>query len=260
MGFAWPHVGGDEEFYGILHEHAGYPAWRWEYDVTRNEILPRLGSGRIMDIGTGDGAFLKGLPEGWEAYATEGSETTRIALRADGIRCFSSTNQALAEAAGTMAAITMFQVFEHIADFREMLADCCKLLRVNGVLVISVPFGEATFVQEQLTGCADMPPNHVNKWSPQALSLAMRSAGLEPDSPRMQPGSRHTFFYRSMLSLRASIARSPNGIASRIYGIRSRHLRQVLLALICVGSALRRLPRYRQLSSGHSFLLVGRKT
>src|SRR6266704_1242568 len=32
FAFGHPFVGGDEEFYSILHEQKDYPAWRWDFD------------------------------------------------------------------------------------------------------------------------------------------------------------------------------------------------------------------------------------
>ena len=47
FGFGRPFVGGDEEFYSILHEQAGYPAWRWDYDVALDKVI----RGRLYRIG-----------------------------------------------------------------------------------------------------------------------------------------------------------------------------------------------------------------
>jgi len=164
FGFGWPFVGGDEEFYGLMHEMAGYPGWRWDYDITIERVLSKFpGGGRVLDIGTGSGNFLKGIGSNWEKFATEGSETMRARLRADRITCFADNADAIAKARGTFDVVTMFQVLEHIAAFDSMLRDCHALLKAGGSLVVAVPFAEATFAQEELTGCADMTPNHINK-------------------------------------------------------------------------------------------------
>ncbi len=78
FGFAWPFTGGDEEFYAILHEQAGYTRWGWDYDLTLAR-LKGIPAGKILDIGAGDGAFLKSVDPAWKTFATEGSETTRDA-------------------------------------------------------------------------------------------------------------------------------------------------------------------------------------
>lgn len=260
FGFGWPHVGGDEEFYGLQHEMAAYPGWRWEYDLTIDCVLNQHASGgRILDIGTGSGNFLKALDAGWQRFATEGSETTRRQLRTDGITCFADTTDAVRQAAGTFDVITMFQVLEHIAQFKPMLADCHALLRSDGALVISVPSGDATFDQEQLTGCADMLPNHPNKWTPQSLGIALRAAGFDPRPALMQPGSVKLAAYRSFLRIKGRAARRPGSVASRVYSIRHRPMRVAVLGGLSLMSLIGHFPQWGRLSQGHSFAMVSRK-
>src|ERR1700687_5889917 len=55
FGFGFPFVGGDEEFYGLLHEQKDYPAWRWDYDVAMTHAVARFDGGRILDVGAGVG-------------------------------------------------------------------------------------------------------------------------------------------------------------------------------------------------------------
>jgi len=91
FGFGWPHKGGNEAYYDILHEQAGYPAHRWEYGWTLREVIPsHRAGGALLDIGTGDGSFLRLAPDDWRKAATEGSETNRAMLRGKGIDCFPS--------------------------------------------------------------------------------------------------------------------------------------------------------------------------
>src|SRR5580765_7648164 len=42
FAFGYPFVGGDEEFYSILHEQKGYPAWRWDYDYAVDKVLSEV--------------------------------------------------------------------------------------------------------------------------------------------------------------------------------------------------------------------------
>src|SRR5882724_9047022 len=77
FAFGYPFVGGDEEFYRLLHEQKEYPAWRWDYDVAIGEAVRKFEGGRILDVGAGVGMFLRELEGSWECYAIEGSEVTR---------------------------------------------------------------------------------------------------------------------------------------------------------------------------------------
>jgi SAM-dependent methyltransferase len=258
FGFGWPYVGGNDEYYGILHEQAGYPQDRWEYHWTAHHVLSRFhDGGRILDIGTGSGAFLKKLDARWKKYATEGSPANRERLRAAGIECFESTGAALAEAQGTFSVITMFQVLEHIAPFRGILADCHALLRPGGAVVISVPSAAAIYDQERLTGCQDMTPNHINKWTPDSLALALRQHGFDPEPAAVEPPSLGAATCRAGLMTRAQAASRPRSLAARAYTIRSRLVRVGLLAGLSAINLLTHLGSWRRMSVGVTFVMAG---
>jgi len=68
FSFGHPFVGGEHEFYRILHEQKGYPTWRWDYDVALAEALMKFPGGKVLDVGAGVGMFLRGLPDSWQPY------------------------------------------------------------------------------------------------------------------------------------------------------------------------------------------------
>ncbi len=259
FGFGWPYVGGDEEFYSIMHEMAGYPTWRWEFDHTINTVLPFRAPGRVLDIGAGFGGFLRRLDARWERHATEGSETTRQVLRESGIHCHADLGAATREAPGSFAVVTIFQVLEHLSAFREVLATCHALLQPGGVLVVAVPDAASTRAQEEMTGFPDMIPNHINKWTPQALDLAMRQAGLQPEPARHEPGNWSFTRYRALLRVKARSAMDSRSWASRAYTLRRKWVRLPVLAGLAVIEWVRLLPQWERMRAGRSFVMVARK-
>lgn len=260
FGFGWPYVGGDDEYYGILHEQAGYPKARWEYGWTARQVLSRFpDGGRILDIGTGSGAFLRGLDARWEKYATEGSPANRERLRVAGVQCFESTSAAVAEARETFAVITMFQVLEHIAPFRDILADCHALLQPGGVIVVSVPSAAAIYDQEVLTGCQDMTPNHINKWTPDSLAVALRQHGFDPQLTALEPPSFEAATSRAALMTRAQAASRPRSLAARAYGLRGRFARLGLLAGLSAFNLVIHLGSWQRLAAGVTFVTSAAK-
>ncbi|HKZ01418.1 MAG TPA: hypothetical protein VJ180_04220, partial [Pyrinomonadaceae bacterium] len=94
FGFGVPFVGGDEDFYALLHEQKDYPGWRWDYDVAVSEAVQKFSGGRILDVGAGVGRFLRRLDSSWERYACEASDSTRGELEAAGIRVFRNLSDA----------------------------------------------------------------------------------------------------------------------------------------------------------------------
>lgn len=254
--FGHPFVGGDEEFYGILHEQKGYPAWRWDYDLAIRKALATFDEGKILDIGAGEGQFLRRLGQKWECYAVESTEVTRSELKRHGIHVFRDLKQATGSLSHTFHVVTLFQVLEHIAEFDWVLTCCRKLLREGGRLVVTVPDAEAMIRQERLTGCPDMPPNHINKWSPNNLSVVLRRVGFEPGPPIFEPPSL-THLKDSLYLHVLSDSKNPQSIAALIYRIKSKALRVPLLASLGIGKLLVRLRYIQELRQGGAFGVVG---
>jgi SAM-dependent methyltransferase len=256
FAFGYPFVGGDEEFYSILHEQKGYPAWRWDYDIAIREALTPFGGGQILEIGAGAGVFLRSLGQEWKCYAVEASESTREPLEASGIKVFRDLSAAAQSEAGTFQVVAMFQVLEHIAEFRPVLAQCRQLLGAGGRLVLTVPDGEAMIRQERLTGCPDMPPNHINKWTPESLSRALRDTGFEPKPAIFEPASWQNL--KSALYLKViADATNPHSIAAQVYRLPDKRLRAPLLACLGLPVLVRMLSHIKQLQQGGSFAMVG---
>lgn len=253
FGFSEPFVGGDEEFYTILHEEHGYPRWRWDYDEAIKSAVEPLNGGAVLDVGAGTGAFLRHLGPGWSKHAVEGSPIMRNKLRAIGINVFENLEIAQNKA-GAFHLITLFQVLEHLSEFRETLQQCRSLLAPGGMIFITVPEASAMRRQEKLTGCADMPPNHVCKWTPRSLQLALSRAGFNPGEPAFETASWATL--RSAIYLRILADREkPSSVAAQIYRIRSRPLRIAGLTLWALPTSLRMMPHLQALSKGGAFAM-----
>jgi 2-polyprenyl-3-methyl-5-hydroxy-6-metoxy-1,4-benzoquinol methylase len=256
FGFGFPFVGGDEEFYGILHEQRGYPDWRWDYDVALTHALSRCAGGKILDVGAGVGKFLRRLGPEWERYAVETSDLNRKDLNAAGIHVFRDLTEAAKTERGTFQVITLFQVLEHISEFGLTIANCHELLSPGGRLVVTVPDCDAMIRQERVTGCHDMPPNHVNKWTPESLTRVLRRSGFECSKPIYEPASWRNL--KANLHLRVGAdAAEPKSLAAQAYRIRNRPLRIAALSLLGGPALLRMLPYGRQLKLGGAFAMVG---
>ncbi len=256
FAFGQPFVGGDEEFYGILHEQRDYPSWRWDYDVAIREAVGKFDRGKILDVGAGVGMFLRGLDHKWERYAVEGSEVTRRELEASRIKVFRDLSDVAQSSAGTFQVVTLFQVLEHIAKFDLLLKQCRKLLVPSGRLVVTVPDGEAMIRQERLTGCHDMPPNHINKWTSDSLSRVLQRTGFKCSQPIYEPASWRNL--KANLHMRVSAdATEQKSLAAQAYRIRNKPLRVAALSLLGGPALLRMLPYSRQLRLGGAFGIVG---
>jgi SAM-dependent methyltransferase len=255
FSFGHPFVGGDEEFYSILHEQKAYPGWRWDYDVALDTALKAKDGGRILEIGAGVGNFLKSLAQKWERFAVEASESNRLELEKAGIRVFRDLPATVMTEAGSFEVIVLFQVLEHIAEFKSILVQCRKLLKADGRLVITVPDADAMIRQERLTGHADMPPNHINKFTPQSLSRALLDAGFAPGPVIPEPSSWRNL--KASLHMRvATDAAQEKTLAAQVYRIKNKRLRQPFLVLLGAPALLRLLPHVMKLQQGGAFAIT----
>lgn len=256
--FGVPYVAGDERFYAILHEQQGYPAWRYEYDIARQAAAATVSgipAPVALDIGAGQGAFLKALGPQWSRWAIEGSPATRQALADAGITVHADLDAVPASANGSFHLVTLFQVLEHLAPFAGCLAACRRLIHPQGALVISVPDAYAMLAQEKATGSPDCPPNHINKWTPGSLSRALRDAGFHVQTTIAERPSLHTLRGNLHLRLLADAARNGT-LAERAYRLKDRRLRIAALAALSGLAAARLAPHWRYLLRGGSFTVV----
>jgi hypothetical protein len=110
--------------------------------------------------------------------------------------------------------------------------------------------------QEELTGCPDMPPNHVGKWTPRSLQLALRDAGFDPGEPVFETASWATL--RNAIYLRILADRErPHSLAAQIYRIRNRALRIAGVTLLSIPTFFKMAPHLTTLSKGGAFAMKG---
>ncbi len=256
FGFGHPFIAGDEEFYSILHEQKGYPNWRWDYDVALQEAVTQADGGKILDIGAGVGMFLRSLDSKWQKYALEGSETTRREIELAGIQVFRDLSQVAHVHQGTFKVITIFQVLEHLDNFQVLLKQCRQLLQSGGKLIITVPDGEAMIRQEQITGCPDMPPNHLGKWTPESLTRALHQAGFNAESSIPEPPTLKNLTDSLYLKVLADATHS-NSFAAQAYRIPNKAIRVPILASLGFLAAFKMLPHIHKLYRGGAFAMVG---
>ncbi|MBY0307977.1 MAG: class I SAM-dependent methyltransferase [Phycisphaerales bacterium] len=231
FGFGWPFKGGDELFYSIIHQAADYPRWRWEYAVAAGaaqRLFP--GGGKVLDVGAGHGVFRKSLPPGWEYYAAESTDMMRAKLEQAGAKVFRDLDEAGNRAPGTFQFAVLFQVIEHVAPPVPMLRQIRKLMATGGVLAVSTPNNEEIPRRYKATLCPEMPPNHINRWTPKALARALADAGFEQSEVMRQPPAAKNILYSAYLRALTRAGRNPRSLPAAAYRIKNKKLRAAALA------------------------------
>ena len=146
-GFCYsnPYIAGDERFYTLASGGSGYPAWKWEYQLTY-EVLEKSSDGfNLLEIGAGDGAFVRriapALTPKQNVVCTEFSDYGRNQIRTYGIACFSEDIRVCdsPELNEYFDVVCMFQVLEHTDHLDSLFQRLNWLTRRKANLFIAVP-------------------------------------------------------------------------------------------------------------------------
>lgn len=193
LQFFEPPVTGSADFYARLSQTPTYYSTsRWEFE----QSLKWIGARKLVDVGCGDGYFLSLVPHD-NKLGLEFNPAAVARARARGLDVRQSS--LATEAPGSVGAITLFQVLEHLSNPRELLADAARALAPQGLLIIAVPNNDA-FIGRAIQQPLNAPPHHVLRWNRRALEyltqlfpLAVEMLEDEPLSPE------HVFVYRRTL-------------------------------------------------------------
>lgn len=165
-------------------------AWRFDHSVLVDPAWVRSVTGEnrsleILDIGAGNGRLLQQLAAaGHTVCGVEPDEAARQVALAAGSRVFPGTAERLPQQVSGRQydLIFMLHVLEHVLDVDTALKNLHALLRPGGRLVIEVPNNAALGLS--LAGPVwrwlDVP-RHLNFFTPDSLSRALVTAGLNPE-------------------------------------------------------------------------------
>jgi 2-polyprenyl-3-methyl-5-hydroxy-6-metoxy-1,4-benzoquinol methylase len=138
---------------------------------------------RLLDIGSGSGAFLAQMRElGWTVEGVEPDPAAVAVARGAGIAVTEGTVGAFDEPAhaGAFSAVTMSHVIEHLHELRGTLAAVRRLLRPSGTLWLATP--NLRSLGHRLFGANWLgldPPRHLVLFTHASLARLLVNAGFE---------------------------------------------------------------------------------
>jgi 2-polyprenyl-3-methyl-5-hydroxy-6-metoxy-1,4-benzoquinol methylase len=157
------------------------PGGRAESEARAMFLQAQRPGASLLDVGCGDGAKLIHMRDlGWDV---EGVDTDRLAVELARARNLVARVGTLAEQRypdGRFDAVHMSHVIEHVHDPVALLAECHRILKPDGVLVVLTPnlsgWGHAKF-RSDWRGLE--PPRHLHLFAPKSLASTLRLAGFE---------------------------------------------------------------------------------
>ncbi len=151
---------------------------RWLSD---NLYLEGLKPGKLLDLGCGRGDFLQLMQsQGWQVEGVEfDRKAAAYATNHYHITVHTSNIFEINYASGTFEAIILNNVIEHLPNPAETLAECLRILKPNGKLILITPNSKswgAKIFKQYWRGWE--PPRHLFLFSPQNLASLALIAGF----------------------------------------------------------------------------------
>jgi len=139
-----------------------------------NRLMENNGLSTIWEVGAGNGAVCIGLSRmGHQAIAVEPLYSGARYIAEQGLVSYGSTLEELKLPSNSIASIGVFDVLEHIENTKPMLTEFCRVLKKDGLLLITVPAHQFLFSQY------DSSIGHFRRYSVSELKDSLDAAGFE---------------------------------------------------------------------------------
>ena len=252
LGFCDPFVAGDHRFYDLVFEPSyGYPQARWEFGRTRDVLDALWGTSwagrRILEVGGGDGAFLRTVlgsriaPEAVTAFEYSPGALDR--LRALGVDARDQDlRDAPAEHDDRYDAVLLFQVFLHFDRLDDVMAALHRVSRPGAAVFVSVPGDARIAFNEQNGSQLDLPPMQATRWTAAAFealgarhgfALVRHELEPEPWTNRVREYATYRYLNRRMI---------PGTLENRAERVGRGPLRKALRVALAASNLVRCLP------------------
>ena len=174
----------DETYYTLAHKRAEkvYFEWGFRWRWVLNRIAAFTSPGDALDVGAGNGLFVKIAAEefGWRARGLELSKQSIGFARE--VLDVELEPLMLNEVPETFDLVTSFNLLEHLLDPMALIGEMRGRLNPGGLIAISTP--SPACIHARLKGLRNwgmiVPPHHVNLFTRRSLELALVKAGFKP--------------------------------------------------------------------------------
>lgn len=155
-----------------------HPAWKDNLESTVF-YLPKNVSGRLLEVGCGAGATLQAMTKkGWVTTGTDFDPGAVANAKNKGldVYCGELSDQKFADE--SFDAIVMSHVIEHVPHPTELLTECHRVLKKDGVLVVLTPNARARgFNYYGRNWFALDTPRHLQIFTAESLGIIASNVG-----------------------------------------------------------------------------------
>jgi len=198
-----------------------HPVFRDFFMGLRVRSLPPAGTdARVLDIGCGRGDFLMACRRvGWQVVGVEQAGAPIMELRRElGLEVV-GTDELHTLADASFDAVTLWHVFEHLAEPREVLRHVVRVLKPGGTVVVEVPnFGSWQARMGPRQWFHLDVPRHLLHFERASLHRMLEAEGLA--TARWSTFSAEYDAYGMMQSLLNRVSPTPNWLFQLLIGRR----------------------------------------
>ena len=155
---------------------------REKFGEILDELEPYRGDGRLLDVGTSIGLFLRlALDRGWDAIGNEfGARAREIARERFDLEVSAEPLDAMGLEPGSFDVVALNSVLEHVNAPREMLRELAALLKPGGVVFLIVPNVDSLACRVLHERAATFDGrNHLIYFSPRTLERMLDEEGFD---------------------------------------------------------------------------------
>jgi len=179
------------------------------------------GEGRLLDVGCATGNFLDRMRKrgNWQVWGVEiNEEAARYAQERFGLAIFIGELWEASYPASWFDVVTLWDVLEHLHDPLDTLKEIGRVLKDDGVLILSVPNSDS--FDARLFGDCWIgldPPRHLYTFSTKTLKRLLTEAGFGATETRFIIGSYHSFTASlDLVVSNSSLAQNRKAVLQRI--------------------------------------------